>query len=126
MRFNLHMSCMRPQFAVLCRRRRSASLNLDDQHAFRWQAEASVSQAALTGTSPELNLTRQSSLNDTAGAPPQRRGSTARQQIAAAELIAQHGKKSRVNSAFAQDDSSPTSSPQVLSWAVVHLPLDPL
>lgn len=91
---------------VLCayRRKRSASLNLDEQHAFRWQAEASVSQAALTGTLPEISVQRHSNFAD-AGPPPQPRAGTVRQQIAAAEAIAKHGKKSRIpDSPFHQQD----------------------
>ncbi len=86
------------------------SLNLDEAQAFRRQPgdEKSLSEVTIVPTAPETSptLLTRSTFPD-AGPAPLRRGEAARQQIAAAEAIAKHGRNSRAPSSPAPIPVSP-------------------
>ena len=88
------------------------SLNLDEAQAFRRQPtgddESTLAEVTILPPAPETPpaLLTRSTFPD-AGPAPLRRGEAARQQVAAAEAIAKHGRNSRAPAAPALIPVSP-------------------
>jgi len=89
------------------------SLNLDETQAFRRQPDDKSTRTEVTIRPPSPEslpaLLTRSTFPD-AGPAPLRRGETARQQIAAAEAIAKHGRNSRTLSVPALFPVSPIAA----------------